>query len=232
MSAPRCPALFTTSPFSSILAMALLPLLCLAGCRHPQPAPPPPAATTAPPITPSSITVITPLPSVPPKRNPDVTQQAQTENPPAAPPPAAEKPKRRAKHKAPATTAPDAAAPAVATHPATPATGATGTSAPAPDTTAAPTQPAPAEAANTLGQLSAGNTITTRDRSRILVEIQEQDARFAKVPAPSSSEARAVQIQVRSFLAKARQALTENDLDGAETLTTKARVLLNELLSE
>ena len=36
-------------------------------------------------------------------------------------------------------------------------------------------------------------------------------------------------VQIRTFLLKARQALAQGDLEGAHTLATKAKVLLDEL---
>ena len=209
--------------------MALLLTCTLAGCRHKAVAPPPPVAT-APPITPASITVITPLPSVPPQSQPNV-QQAQAQPPAPEPAPLPVKRKRRIRRKpavpAPAETAqatPPAAAPAaplpVSTEPATASAGS-----PTVSTSAT-------EAAPSLGELSAGTTITNTERTRILKDIQQQEGRLAKVKEPATPDARAVQMQVRSFLAKARQAVTENDVDGAQTLNTKARLLLDELESE
>jgi ribosomal protein S20 len=36
-------------------------------------------------------------------------------------------------------------------------------------------------------------------------------------------------VEIRTFLTKAKQALSQDDLDGAQTLATKAKVLLDEL---
>jgi len=38
--------------------------------------------------------------------------------------------------------------------------------------------------------------------------------------------------QIRTFLSKAKQALDQDDLDGANTLVTKAKVLLAELTTK
>ncbi len=56
-----------------------------------------------------------------------------------------------------------------------------------------------------------------------------QESRLAGIKHPLSDEAEATAVQIRAFLAKARQAAQENDLDGARTLTLKAKVLLDEL---
>ena len=66
----------------------------------------------------------------------------------------------------------------------------------------------------------------------MLRDIDAQETRLSKAHEPKTPDGHAVQLQVRTFLTRARQAVTENDLDGAQTLTTKARVLLDELQSE
>lgn len=217
-------------------AAALLMLGLATACRHKAPPPPPPAAA-APPLSPSSITVITPLPSVPAQPKPNV-QPAPAEQP--APPPAA-KPVQRVrrlhrKGNAPATSPPE-------TTPANTPAASPPATAPAPAGTAAPVlTPAPGTeaasptvaqaAAPALGQLSAGTAINTAERTRMIGNIQQQEARLSKLKTATTSEGLTLQMQVRTFLNKARQAVAENDLDGAQTLNTKARVLLDELQSE
>ena len=205
--------------------LALLLLGCTTACRHK--APPPPPAASAPPITPSSITVITPLPSVPTQSKADVKPAATPEPPPPAPAPAAspKQPSRRARRKQIAPSTPASKPEAVPT------------SAPAPTTT--PTQGSEAasasvakEAEPAIGQLSAGTAINETERTRMLSAIQQQEARLAKLKASATSEILTLQMQAKTFLTKARQAIAENDLDGAQTLNTKARVLLDELQPE
>ncbi len=60
-------------------------------------------------------------------------------------------------------------------------------------------------------------------------QIHQQEGRLMALKHPLSNDGEAVALQVRAFLAKARQAVTDNDLDGARTLTTKAKVLIDEL---
>ena len=222
-------------------AVCTLLLLCgLAGCRH-APPPPPPVAATPPPLTPSSITVITPLPSVPPEARANV-QPAPVEEPKPAPAPVVVKRTRRLRRK------PSPAVPA-AEQAQTPAPGAGTAAAPPTGTATAPgggtaveapaamvptsTAPTTAEAAApALGELSAGTAISGQERVRMLGQIQAQETRVAKIKEPATDDGRAIQMQVRAFLAKARQAVAENDLDGAQTLNTKAHVLLDELESE
>jgi len=44
-----------------------------------------------------------------------------------------------------------------------------------------------------------------------------------------STDEQLTSTQIKTFLTKAKQALADNDLDGAQTLATKAKVLLDEL---
>ena len=213
-------------------------LLCvLAGCRHKAPPPPPPVAAAPPPVSPSSITVITPLPSVPPEAQADV-KPAAPEKPAEPPPVQPVKRTRRTRKKqppvvaaetAPAPTAPAAPAAPAATQPVTEPAIQTS----APETTPAiPKVSAAQEAAPALGELSTGTTIGSQEKSRMLSEIQVQESRLSKAKEGATSDAQSVRLQVRTFLSKARQAIAENDLDGAQTLNTKARVLLDELESQ
>ncbi len=234
----------------------------IAGCRHKEPPAPAPVAT-APPITPSSITVITPLPSVPPQPSADVKPApAPAPAPPPAPTPVVRK--RHIRHKPPATNTASTAGTAPAnpenagTGSAASPTAAAGTAAAAGSAAGAPPQAGTAatpggadasksdpaagaaatqltastEAAPALGQLSTGTSISSRERTRMLREIQVQETRLGKQKEASTADARTLEMQAQTFLQKARQAVEENDLDGAQTLTTKARVLLDELESE
>jgi hypothetical protein len=69
----------------------------------------------------------------------------------------------------------------------------------------------------------------SKKRAAMSEQIREQEVRLSKIKHPLNEEDEAITRQVEVFLAKARQAVTENDLDGAQTLTTKAKVLLDEL---
>ncbi len=66
----------------------------------------------------------------------------------------------------------------------------------------------------------------------MLAETQTLENRLGKLKQPTTQDGLAVQVQVKVFLARAREAVEESDLDGAQTLNTKARVLLDELKSE
>jgi len=219
-------------------ATGLLLLAILGGCRHAAPPPPLPAA---PAITSSTkpITVITPLPSVPLERKADV-RPAAIEQPAPAPAPAPAIPVTRVHHlrrkvasAPPVNTASETPAQTEARH-----AGASGASTLPRVLTPAISPPSPssnssaAEAASKLGELSTGTTINGSARTKVLGQIQLQELRLSRLKEVATSEITSVQTQVRSFLAKARQAVTENDLDGAQTLNTKARVLLDELAGE
>lgn len=201
--------------------MSLLLLAGLSGCRH-KPAPPPPPAASAPPVTSATVTVITPLPALPPGKAPDV-EPAPT---PAPPPPPVQQPVHHAKRKSRKTAPPKQDAQVAENEQAPPA--ATGTPA-----ASSPEQPpATASPAPSIGQLSAGTAISARDRAKMLAEIEAQETRLSKLPTAGNPDAAATQQLIKTFLGKARQAVAQNDLDGAETLNTKARVLLNELQQE
>jgi hypothetical protein len=102
---------------------------------------------------------------------------------------------------------------------------ATATPLPSPSPAAQPGPPAQP----TLGQLSPGGGADTRERAAMAEQIHIQEVRLSKIKHPLSDEDEAITKQVEAFLNKARQAVVENDLDGAQTLTIKAKVLLDEL---
>ncbi|HEY0785559.1 MAG TPA: hypothetical protein VGD62_06780 [Acidobacteriaceae bacterium] len=200
------------------LAVPLVLLAGLAGCRHKVPPPPPPPAA-APPLSPNSMTDQKSLPAVPPPTGEKVGAPGSDEKaqqpPPPPPPKHTRRPRKRATTTDTAAASPTAmAAPTAAAAPASP--GATA-AAPVPDPAAA------------LGQLSAGRNADTKESAQMNEEIRTQDARLSAIKQPASEDSEAILAQIRAFLSKARQAVKENDLDGARTLTTKAKVLLDEL---
>jgi hypothetical protein len=202
---------------------SILLLACLSGCRH-KPLPPPPPAASAPPVTSSTVTVITPLPSLPLGKAPDVKPAPA---PTPAPPPVQEPVHRFKRKSRKATTVKPETQMAESQTAQAPAP------APAPGATGTPEQPAMAPGVSqSIGQLSAGTAISSRDRARMLAEIGAQEARLSKLRAAANADLAATQQSIKTFLSKARQAVAQNDLDGAETLNTKARVLLNELQEE
>jgi hypothetical protein len=196
----------------SALWLVMLPLLAVwvTGCAHKQPVAAP-QASTAPPLPPSSMTKVPPVPSMPAPSQPEVGPPGSDQKAQDTQPPPAHHPRRSKKHAPPDTTV--AAAPAAQSPAAAP---------PAVAAAAPPPEP-------TLGQLSAGSGADSRERAAMSEQIREQEVRLSKIKHPLNEEDEAITRQVEVFLAKARQAVTENDLDGAQTLTTKAKVLLDEL---
>ena len=63
----------------------------------------------------------------------------------------------------------------------------------------------------------------------MIEQIHALELRLANLKHSPSGDEEATAVQIRLFLAKARQATNSNDLDGARTLALKAKVLLDEL---
>jgi hypothetical protein len=81
-----------------------------------------------------------------------------------------------------------------------------------------------------IGELSAApNTQGLPSSASIKHEIQSILAQLNRIHHALNANQKNTASQVRTFLAKAKNALTAGDLDGAHTLTVKARVLLSEL---
>lgn len=83
-----------------------------------------------------------------------------------------------------------------------------------------------------IGQLSPapGDSSNVASRNEILEEIKSTQKGLENVTKrPLSKEEQQTVEQVKTFLEKAKIALNQADLDGAHTLVTKARVLLNEI---
>ncbi len=218
---------------AALLACGLL------GCRHTEPPVIAPQASTAPPAAPTPITVITPLPTLPQSAKPNV-QLAPLELP--QPKPAQVKHPRSLHRKAhhPPTAVAEAGEAKVAPNPAsgtpaapspvpangTPVNGGTATAGNVTSSTLAQ------EAAPELGNLSTGTAISNTEKTRMNREIEQLEGRLGKVKEPTTTDERAAVLQIRAFLERAKQSIEENDLDGAQTLNTKARVLLEELQSQ
>ncbi len=195
------------SPRVRAIVLALLPVLVVGmiGCRHKAP-PPAPQVSTAPPLPPSSMTQVAPAPKLPAPAQPKVGPPGSDQKPQEVQATPAKQPKRPRKH----VVNPDVVASA----------------APPPSVAAAPTAPVPEPS---LGQLSAGSGADSRERAAMSEQIHAQEMRLSKLKHPLNDVDEAITKQVAAFLSKAKQAVEENDLDGAQTLTTKAKVLLDEL---
>lgn len=81
-----------------------------------------------------------------------------------------------------------------------------------------------------IGQLSADDaTATPSDAAQTKHLIDATESKLKKLPTKQQTEHKDAVAQVGSFLAQARQALSMNDVVGAQTLANKARILVNEL---
>lgn len=82
-----------------------------------------------------------------------------------------------------------------------------------------------------IGQLSAADATSSPDHGRETRNlINATQERLGDLTDAQKSQHQASLLQVASFLDQAKQALSTNDLDGAQTLANKAKILLDELL--
>lgn len=104
---------------------------------------------------------------------------------------------------------------------------------PAPAKDAASQQEASAgepPAASPIGQLStAGDNAGTPARGEITKQIDQTEKGLSAIKRSLTPEEQTTVTEIRTFLTKAKQALSQDDLAGANTLVTKAKVLLDEL---
>jgi hypothetical protein len=106
------------------------------------------------------------------------------------------------------------------------------------ETPSASAAPAPAAASagqeppesTPIGQLSAApNATDVPNRQNIQQEISSTESGLNGIHRSLSGDEQQTASEIRTFLSKAKNALQSGDLDGAHTLTVKARVLLAEL---
>lgn len=196
---------------SAVKAAAVVLLSAfVVGCR--QRAMTPPVSAQAPPVPLSQVASNAPFPFMPLPQLPDVI-------PPVMPPPQpAPAPEKKVRHLRPR-------------HVTIPATPAEQPTAPKPQPTAqeiangVPTDISP------IGQLSAAGESTNLARRRQIVdEINSTEKGLNQIKHRLNKREQATATQIRTFLEKAKLALGQADLDGAHTLATKARVLLNEIM--
>jgi len=181
-------------------------LLCVtSGCGHKTQATPPPAAQ-APIASPAEVAKGAPPPQLPPTKPLDV-------KPPAADPPQEQPPPTT--HKTRHKTKPQEAAPEKDS------TAATGTSQQA--SAGEPPEMSP------IGQLSStGASSGAPNRHQIEDLIKSTQDGLNGIKRALTAEEKVTAAQIRTFLDKAKQALSQDDLDGANTLATKAKVLMDE----
>lgn len=102
-----------------------------------------------------------------------------------------------------------------------------------------PEQPSATQAGNNaatvspIGQLSSTEeAVSSQGRQNIEHQITDTENGLNGIKRPLSNDEQLTSTQIRTFLAKAKQALADNDLDGAQTLADKAKVLLQELTAK
>jgi hypothetical protein len=187
----------------------------IAGChRKVERALPPPHAQAP---------IVSTMPAMPPLTlNPVILVQSQP-TPAAAPPPVVAAPPKKQAAK-------------VRHHHTTPKTETDGESAetkpPAGSATAptAPSTPPATPAAAIIGQLSADDSAATpTDAAQTKRLIDSTEKQLKKLSTQQQTEHKDAVAQVESFLAQARQALSTNDVVGAQTLANKAKILVDEL---
>jgi ribosomal protein S20 len=195
------------------MAVFMLFAMIVTGCQHKTQAAPPVAAQ-APPLPPKPIAQVASLPPVPAPETPKVGAPGSDQPPPPPPTP----PKRTTRHKP---------------KPATPAEEPPKEEKKENTSAAGTTQQAAAGATpetSPIGQLSTtGESSGTQSKRDILEKITKTEKGLSDIKRSLSPEEQETVTQIRTFLTKARQALNQDDLDGAQTLVTKATVLLDEL---
>jgi hypothetical protein len=111
----------------------------------------------------------------------------------------------------------------------------TAKSAPPPQTPAQTTQEATAQPAEMtpIGQISTANdNSNTNDRHGISTQIDATEAGLNAIKRSLSTDEQKTATLIRTYITRARDALNADDLDGANTLSTKAHQLLLELTKQ
>jgi hypothetical protein len=206
-------------------SLVLLVIFC-SGCLHHKTSPAPQAQ--APPLQTGKGTLSPPATS---------QQQEKTDTPLASPlpPPSAQNvpslppppPKKVHKPKRPATkpadTSQTAAATGGASQPAASGSPVTAQATP-------PQTPAAAGTASPIGQLTTGDSATGEKAKRETEDmISSTEQGLNGIKRSLSTEEKVTAAQSRTYLKQAQQALDNGDTDGAHTLATKAKLLLDEL---
>jgi hypothetical protein len=219
-------------------AVIALLVISVAGCTEKKANTTPPAQAQAPaldagkagalyppPLTTSSTQPENPAPAPAP-----VVAQTQPTPPPQPPPSNTGKTNSKHKSKPPASKATTTASTPTAGGDAATTTAAANP-APAAATDATTTIAASGEpaAASPIGQLSTGTAGQTQSRKDTVDLITNTENGVNGIKRTLSPQEEETVVQIRTFLTKARVALSNEDLDGAFTLATKAKVLLDEL---
>jgi hypothetical protein len=99
--------------------------------------------------------------------------------------------------------------------------------APLPELVASATPP---PVASVIGSLSAGGDEVTEQKKQAAEAMAEVEKRLAGLAAATVASQKEGLARVRNFLRQAHEAYSSGDADGALTLATKAKVLLEDLL--
>jgi len=92
----------------------------------------------------------------------------------------------------------------------------------------ASTEPAPEVAA--IGALTAGGDTNPRMQQDAMDLIASIEKRLNALPAQKVEEQKTQISKVKNFLRQAQEALSSGDAEGAKTLATKAKLLLDDLV--
>jgi hypothetical protein len=219
-----------------LCSMVTLLTICCSACSHktsspPQQAQAPPLQTgkgtlTSPETTQQQEKSDTPLASPLPQPS------AQTVPLPPPPPPKKVRHKVKPTPPKPADTAQNStSAPASSSQPGTPSSGTPSSGQPAVAQTAASAGTgSPMGTGSPIGQLTTGDSaLGERTKHETADLIGETQQGLTGIKRSLSPEEKVTATQIRTFLKQAQQALDNGDTDGAHTLATKAKLLLDEL---
>jgi hypothetical protein len=221
-------------------AVVALLAISIAGCAEKKAKTAPPAQAQAPSVDAGKAGAMYPPPLTEPSAQPaqpvpePAPTVAQTQPAPAPPPPPADTGKTASKRKSkPSPSKPGSqsgSAPAAGADTTAAPASATTTTAPQPDSPTAVAANAEPAAATPIGQLTTGNTAGhTQSRKDTSDLITNTENGLNGIKRTLNAQEQEIANQIKTFLAKAKQALGNEDLDGAFTLATKAKVLLDEL---
>ncbi len=95
--------------------------------------------------------------------------------------------------------------------------------------TAAAALPAPAPAAAVLGELTTGGEVSPKTQQDTVELIAADERRLQAVAGTKAKDQVAQLKEVRHFLDQAKEVLATGDAEGAKTLATKAKLLIDDL---
>jgi len=98
------------------------------------------------------------------------------------------------------------------------------------DTTQQAANPNPSPEVSAIGQLSSGDPVELRRKT--VDSIASVEVGLQRINRTLDDSEQKTADHIREFIKEAKTALASGDVDGAHTLTDKARVLLNELTSK